>query len=183
MNGMIDYSNLQNITKKLKQDINDKYKTFEKITSEIKDLITSEILFSRRSSWALSSWINRTIPPILNGLLDLKGPVPVIALSEIDKGQKNDLNSRKGKVAVMGSSSILTNKRLKENTGNRFLTKNIINWMIEERGMLDIEPKSISTYNINLNEREYVNLLYALSVIPISTALIGLFVGWLRKEL
>ena len=155
----------------------------EKITSEIKDLITSEILFSRRSSWALSSWINRTIPPILNDLLDLKGPVPVIALSEIDKGQKNDLNSRKGKVAVMGSSSILTNKRLKENTGNRFLTKNIINWMIEERAMLDIEPKSISTYNINLNEREYVNLLYALSVIPISTALIGLFVGWLRKEL
>ena len=35
MNGMIDYSNLQNITKKLKQDITDKYKTFEKITSEI----------------------------------------------------------------------------------------------------------------------------------------------------
>jgi hypothetical protein len=105
---------------------------------------------------------------------------------QVDKNkkiQKNDLNSRKGKVVVMGSSSILTNKRLKENTGNRFLTKNIINWMIEERGMLDIEPKSISTYNINLNEREYVNLLYALSVIPISTALIGLFVGWLRKEL
>ena len=154
----------------------------EKITSEIKNLITSEILFSRRSSWALSSWIYRTFPPIINDLLDLKGPVPVIALSEINKTE-DDLNSRKGKVVVMGSSSILTNKRLKENTGNRFLTKNIINWMTEEKEMLDIEPKSISTYNINLNEKEYIKLLYTLSVIPISVGIMGLFVGWLRKEL
>ena len=84
---------------------------------------------------------------------------------------------------VMGSSSIITNRRLKENTGNRFLTKNIINWMTDEKEIFDIEPKSISTYNISLNDSEYTNLLYALSVIPISTALIGLFVGWLRKEL
>ena len=122
----------------------------EKITSDIKNLITSEILFSRRSSYALSSWINRTYPPVINDLLDLKGPVPVIAMSEIDK-TKDNFNQRKGKVVVLGSSSILTNKRLKENTGNRFLTKNIINWMTEEKEMLDIEPKSISTYNINLN--------------------------------
>ena len=154
----------------------------EKITSDIKNLITSEILFSRRSSYALSSWINRTYPPVINDLLDLKGPVPVIAMSEIDKTQ-DDFNQRKGKVVVLGSSSILTNKRLKENTGNRFLTKNIINWMTEEKEMLDIEPKSISTYNINLNEEEYVNLLYVLSIIPISIGVIGLFVSWLRKEL
>ena len=155
----------------------------EKISSEINDLVTSEILFSRRGSWALSSWINRKSPPVLNDLLDLKGPVPVIALSEIDKTVKDKFISRKGKVVVLGSSTILTNKRLKENTGNRFLTKNIINWMTEEREMLEIEPKSVNTYNINLNEEEYINLLYTLSIIPISTALTGLFVSWLRKEL
>ena len=55
--------------------------------------------------------------------------------------------------------------------------------MTEEKEMLDIEPKSISTYNINLNEEEYVNLLYLLSIIPISIGVIGLFVSWLRKEL
>ena len=155
----------------------------EKITSEIKGLITSELLFSRRSSWALSSWTNRTFPPTFNDLLDLEGPVPIIALSEIDKEEIISYNSRKGKIVVMGSSSIITNRRLKENTGNRFLTKNIINWMTDEKEIFDIEPKSISTYNISLNDSEYTNLLYALSVIPISTALIGLFVGWLRKEL
>ena len=35
MNGRIDYSNLQNITKQLKQNISKKYETFEKLTSEI----------------------------------------------------------------------------------------------------------------------------------------------------
>jgi len=36
---------------------------------------------------------------------------------------------------------------------------------------------------LTLNKPELENLMYALSVVPITIALIGLFVGWLRKEL
>ena len=41
MNGRIDYSNLQNITKQLKSSITKKYETFEKITAEVSSSIGS----------------------------------------------------------------------------------------------------------------------------------------------
>ncbi|MEC8074081.1 MAG: hypothetical protein VX087_00455, partial [Pseudomonadota bacterium] len=41
MNGRIDYSNLQNITKQLKSSITKKYETFEKITAEVSSSVGS----------------------------------------------------------------------------------------------------------------------------------------------
>ena len=147
------------------------------------DFKTSEILFSRSSSWAVSSWTNREFPPDKNNLLDLEGPVPVIALSEIDKTKSKNKLSTKGKIVVLGSSSILTNKRLKNNSGNLYLVKNIISWLTEDIKMLEIEPKPLNSYTINLNSKQFEELLYTLSLIPIIIALMGAFVGWLRKEL
>ena len=147
------------------------------------DFKTSEILFSRSSSWAVSSWTNREFPPDKNNLLDLEGPVPVIALSEIDKTKSKNKLSTKGKIVVLGSSSILTNKRLKNNSGNLYLVKNIISWLTEDIKMLEIEPKPLNSYTMNLNSKQFEELLYTLSLVPIIIALMGAFVGWLRKEL
>jgi hypothetical protein len=36
---------------------------------------------------------------------------------------------------------------------------------------------------LTLNKLESNKLMYSISVVPILIALIGLFVGWLRKEL
>jgi hypothetical protein len=49
--------------------------------------------------------------------------------------------------------------------------------------MLNIEPKRIPLYNLTLNKPESDKLILTLSTVPISIALIGLFVSWLRKEL
>jgi hypothetical protein len=49
--------------------------------------------------------------------------------------------------------------------------------------MLEIEPKPLNSYTINLNSKQFEELLYTLSLIPIIIALMGAFVGWLRKEL
>jgi hypothetical protein len=147
------------------------------------DFKTSEILFSRNSSWAVSSWTNREFPPDKNNLLDMEGPVPVIALSEIDKLRTNNKISSKGKIAVLGSSSILTNKRIKNNSGNLYLCKNLISWLTEDIMMLEIDPKPLNSYTLNLNSKQFEDLLYALSIIPIIVGLLGAFVGWLRKEL
>ena len=43
---------------------------------------SSELLYSSRDSWALSGWPNRKNPPQKNNLLDIDGPIPVIAISE-----------------------------------------------------------------------------------------------------
>ena len=140
---------------------------------------TQEIIYSSKSSWALSSWTNRKYPPIKNQILDMEGPVPVIATSEY---YNNEYSSR-GKIAVLGSSKIFTNKRLKENSGNRILCNNLLYWMLEERELLDIKPQKLNLYSLNMNKGDYTKLLYSLGFIPLIIALIGAFVSWLRKEL
>ena len=113
----------------------------------------------------------------------MQGPVPVVAISEIKNIGLGTKSSTKGKLIVIGSSSIFTNKRLKENSGNRYLVKNIIYWLLDDDDMLEIESKKINVYTLSLTSNELSELLYLLSVIPIMVALIGIFVGWLRKEL
>lgn len=143
----------------------------------------NEILYSSRNSWAVSSWANREFPPNKNNLLDMEGPIPVIALSEINKSHARNKYLSRGKLAVLGSSSILTNKRLKENSGNRYLAKNIIYWLMDENIMLEIKPKKINLFTLNLNHEDFVQLMYGLAIIPMIIALTGAFVAWLRKEL
>ena len=142
---------------------------------------TNEILYSSKSSWALSSWTNRKYPPIKNEILDMEGPIPVIATSEY----KNDINNftSRGKLIVIGSSKIFTNKRLKENSGNRILSKNIFNWLLDETNLLDLKPQKINLYSLNMSQTEFSKLMYSLAIIPLCVALLGAFVSWLRKDL
>ena len=49
--------------------------------------------------------------------------------------------------------------------------------------MLDIPPKEIISYNISMTSEEFDKMLYSLGIVPGAIALIGIFVGWLRKEL
>lgn len=147
-----------------------------------KDFQASEILYSSRTSWAVSSWANREFPPQKNELLDVNGPIPIVAVSEKNMLAKSGYNQN-GKMAVLGCSKILSNKRLKEYSGNRQLIQNIIYWLKGEELMLNIKPKKLAVFKLNLNSSEYNKLLYIILIIPISVALIGVFVSWLRKEL
>ena len=147
-----------------------------------KDFSASEILFSSRSSWAVSSWANRAFPPQKNDLLDLNGPVPIVSVSERKKIQPNKY-SQNGKIAVLGCSKILSNKRLKEHSGNRQLAQNIIYWLKGEELMLNISPKKLAIFNLTLNNSDFKKLLYLILIIPVAIAIVGVFVSWLRKEL
>ena len=109
----------------------------------------------------------------------MEGPVPVIVTSEYD----NNGYSSRGRMVVLGSSKIFTNKRLKENSGNRILCNNLLYWMLEERELLEIKPKKVNLYSLNVNKSDYTKLLYSLGLIPFTIALLGAFVSWLRKEL
>ena len=88
-----------------------------------------------------------------------------------------------GRLAVLGSSSILTNQYLKNNGGNKSLSQNLIHWLKDSEEMLDIPPKEIISYNISMTSEEFDKMLYSLGIVPGAIALIGIFVGWLRKEL
>ena len=49
--------------------------------------------------------------------------------------------------------------------------------------MFEIPPRKIDTYTISMQEDEFKNLLYSIAIVPMFVAIVGIFVGWLRKEL
>lgn len=149
-----------------------------------KGLNPVSLVYSSRTSWAVSGWANRKKPPEKNPLLDVEGPVPIVSLSSYsEEGKSPDKYSSKGKLAVLGCSKILSNKRLKSNTGNQFLAQNLIYWIKNSYEMLEIPPKPLESYHVSMSSENFEKLLYSLSIVPGFVALLGIFVGWLRKEL
>lgn len=142
------------------------------------------LIYSSSKSWAVSGWANRKNPPVKNPLLDVQGPIPIASVSSYEgEGWKAGSLLSKGKIAVVGCSKIFSNKRLKSNIGNQALAQNIIYWMKNSYEMLDIPPKPLDTYEVSMTSESFDELLYSLSIVPGLIALMGIFVGWLRKEL
>lgn len=148
------------------------------------DFLLNELIYSSKTSWALSKWREREKPLKKNALLDLDGPVPVMAISQKRKRpnyQRFDKNE--GKLAVIGCSGILANQFLKKYSSNQLLGQNLINWLKGSEELLDIPPKTLNEFNISMTTSEFEQWLYSLAIVPASIALLGIFVGWLRKEL
>ena len=154
----------------------------ETINANDADFETQELIFSSQNSLGLSGWTQRKIPPEKNPLLDLEGNIPIISTSE-NIINSNDTSFSKGKIIALGSSSILSNKYLSKSSGNHLLGKNIVYWINETPEMFEIAPRKIHTYNISMQEDEFENLLYSIAIVPVAVAFVGIFVGWLRKEL
>ena len=146
------------------------------------ELDTHELLYSSKSSIGLSGWTQRENPPVKNPLLDLGGNIPIISISGKKVNRTNRLDSA-NRMAVIGSSSILSNKYVSKNTGNELLAKNLIYWINGNTAMLDIPPRLIQSYRITMQEDEFEKFLYIITIIPVLIAISGIFVGWLRKEL
>ena len=49
--------------------------------------------------------------------------------------------------------------------------------------MFEIKPRLVDTFTISMQEAEFDKFLYAITLVPGVVALLGFFVGWLRKEL
>lgn len=164
--------------------LTDKCRPVEVETSENSAFIGQELIFSSRDSWALSSWTERKIPPEKNPLLDLAGPVPVLALSEPNplKASQQGLRSA-GKLLVLGSSKILSNEKLRSGSGNQALARNIIYWMDDDDDMLNVPPRILQSYSISMSDEQFDQVFYYFASVPTLVLFLGIFVSWLRKEL
>lgn len=160
----------------------DRCRPVETLKNSISNSTTNEILFTSQNALGLSGWTQRKFPPKKNDLLDLEGNIPIISTSTRTLNSTLQSSSN-GKVIVLGSSSILSNKYLTKSSGNQLLAKNIIYWINETPEMLDIPPREVDTFTISMQKEEFGLLLYSIAIIPAFIALTGIFVGWLRKEL
>ena len=162
----------------------DRCRPVEVDTKQNSAFIGQELIFSSRDSWALSSWTVRNIPPDKNPLLDLAGPVPVVAVSVPNPrlAAQSGLASA-GKLIVLGSSKILSNEKLRSGAGNQALARNIIYWMNENDDMLNVPPRILQSYSISMSDEQFDQVFYYFASVPAMVLFLGIFVSWLRKEL
>ena len=144
--------------------------------------IGEELIFSSRQSWALTSWTERNIPPEKNPLLDLVGPVPVLAVSIPNpRNSSKEGLSTAGKLMVLGSSEILSNEKLRSGAGNQHLPEiSFIGWMKNE--MLEIPPRILQSYSISISDEEFDRVFYYFASVPAMVLALGIFVSWLEKN-
>ena len=108
--------------------------------------------------------------------------MPVAVVAEKKLRPRHDVNVRGGKVAAIGSSRLFVNRILHANAGNRNLLRNLLHWFLDEGDMLDVPPRPVVQYAVNMSEEQFGNLLYFMTAVPGCIALLGLFVHWLRKD-
>lgn len=115
---------------------------------------------------------------------DLRGHLGVLVVSERTKPANNlPLSVRGGRLAVFGTSDIVTNSRL-VNVGNLTLFLATINWATADFDtQVNIPVRPIERYQLTLSQDELSRLrLGVLFLMPGAVAVLGLLVYWTRRS-
>ena len=107
--------------------------------------------------------------------------MPYAAAVERKVRSKHGINVG-GKLVVFGNSSIFCNLGLNQ-SGNRKLLSNTTHWLLDEEEFLDVPPKPLLRYEMNLKPEEHRSVLYHLALVPGLVALIGLSCRFFRIDL
>lgn len=114
--------------------------------------------------------------------LRLKDGLGVLTISERLKPANNlPLSIRGGRLAVFGTSDLMTNNRLSIGNLNLFLAT--INWCVDRDTQLNIPARPIERFQLSLSQEQLERLrLGLLFIVPGSVALLGFFVYWTRRH-
>lgn len=113
---------------------------------------------------------------------DLRGPLGILTVSERVKPAKLDLSVRGGRLAVFGTSDLITNNRI-ITLGNFSLFLAAVNWAAERDVDVNIPARPIERFQLTLSQDELARLrLGLLLLVPGAVALLGLIVYWTRRS-
>lgn len=113
---------------------------------------------------------------------DLRGQLGVLTVAERVKPAQLAFSVRGGRLAVFGTSDLITNNRI-ITLGNLMLFLNTVNWAADRDTYLNIPARPIERFQLALSQEELARLrLGLLLVVPGAVALLGLFVYWTRRS-
>ncbi|MCK4893703.1 MAG: GldG family protein [Calditrichia bacterium] len=144
-------------------------------STEGEEGFTTTILFkSSPSSWGEIDYKNRQVA--FDADRDLKGPVPLAVVST-----KSMSGNKKAQILVMGDSDFAASGYI-QNSGNKDLFLNIVNWLAEEEDMITIRPKEIDDRRVNLTAKDSKIILYvSVFALPLLVVIAGVFVYFKRR--
>ncbi len=154
-------------------------------TGQTSDGVTvTDLLTSSPESWAEGDW---RLPGVADDAnrsklaTNREGPLSFACSAERRVRSKHGIDIPGGKLVVVGNSTLFCNLGLFQN-GNRTLFSNVTHWLLDENEFLDVPPKPLPHYEMNLNSEEFRSVLYHLALLPGLVALIGLSRRMLRRD-
>ncbi len=145
-------------------------------------LSVRKLIVTSEAAWGEASYRLR-IPAEYTRGQDLKGTLGVMVISERLKPVANlPLSVRGGRLAVFGTSDIVTNNRI-VNPANLNLIWATVNWAVDRDIQLNIPARPIQRFQLALSQEELLRLRVGLFlIVPGVVALLGFFVYWTRRN-
>jgi hypothetical protein len=113
---------------------------------------------------------------------DLRGPLGVVVASERVSPGSLPLSVPGGRLVVIGSGDVFSNRRLADQ-GCQALSLNAINWAVDRDTQLHFPPRPIERFQLSLSQEQLGKLrLGLLFALPGAVGLLGLLVYWTRRR-
>ena len=113
---------------------------------------------------------------------DLRGPLGVVVASERVSPGSLPLSVPGGRLIVIGSGDIFSNRRLAD-SGCQALLLNAVNWAVDSDTQLIFPPRPIERFQLSLSQEQLAKLrLGLLFGLPGAVGLLGLLVYWTRRR-
>jgi len=144
-------------------------------------IVVSELLATSDNSWGERQNTQETIATY-DASSDLPGPVAIAAISERKVDSSLGISLPGGKLLVIGSSQLITNQRI-NSSGNLFLFLNAVNYAIEQDARLNIPPRPIRKFKLDLSIEElHLTRYFIWFGPPAIIGLLGLLVYLARRN-
>jgi ABC-type uncharacterized transport system involved in gliding motility auxiliary subunit len=144
-------------------------------------LTVKKLIATSDTAWGETSY-RLQLPPQYTPGMDLRGKLGVLVVSERVKPANLPLSVRGGRLAVFGTSDLVTNNRI-INYGNLELFISTINWCVDRDTQLNIPARPIERFQLTLSQEELGRLrLGLLLIVPGVVALLGLLVHLTRRR-
>ena len=119
---------------------------------------------------------------VFNAGSDLRGPLGVVVASERVSPGSLPLSVPGGRLIVIGSGDIFSNRRLAD-SGCQALLLNAVNWAVDRDTQLHFPPRPIERFQLSLSQEQLAKLrLGLLFAMPGAVGLLGLLVYWTRRR-
>lgn len=148
----------------------------------------TELVFTGKNSWAESDVVRLTgeSGEAEFGEGDIKGPVPIAAaFEESIPGETTDAgrsNVEPGRVVVVGDADWVANVNINQSF-NRDLLLNMVNWIVGEEDGITLRPKTIRQSLKVLTSEQFLGIFLVGGIlVPELIVLCGFGVWWFRKR-
>jgi ABC-type uncharacterized transport system involved in gliding motility auxiliary subunit len=144
-------------------------------------LMVKILIASSDTAWGETGYRLGT-PPVYTPGEDLRGKLGVLVVSERVKPANLPLSVKGGRLAVFGTSDLVTNNRI-INQGNLDVFLATVNWCVDRDTQLNIPPRPVQNIQLSLSQQELLYLRLGLFlVVPGIVGLLGLVVHWTRRR-